>query len=419
MRIFSMLNTFFNEISTDSIIEPARSKNNIAIHKRKSKKNLHESEITIEYIKKLGLERKESNLNYLIKLFYEDFEIEIKREIVSSIGRQKQNDKIYDFLSKEVFNNHYMEIVYQMFRTALYKSKKDDRFIFLRDKMLEYYNNEVMQKMFEYYEFKQKRKTIKHEPKQIIKPSLLIGDNRITLDKIKDKQIQLIFTSPPYYNARIYSDYKSYQDYLNSMFETLKQCHRILEDGRFILINVSPVITKRAGREFESIRYPIHFDFHKILQEAGFYFIDEIIWIKPEYSVPNRIAGYLQTKKPLSYKPNCITESVMVYRKNSPFLLDKNIKAYDKNLKNDEQIDSTNCWHISPKSDKNHPAVFPEELCQKVLKYYSFENDIVCDPFAGSGTFGKVAIKMNRMPLLCEQNKEYCEKLKKSGFYEI
>lgn len=414
-----MLNTFFNEISTDSIIESARSKNNIAIHKRKSKNNLPESEITIEYIKKLGLERKENNLNYLIKLFYEDFEIEIKREIVSSIGRQKQNDKIYNFLSKEAFNNHYMEVVYQMFRTALYKAKDDDRFRDLRDKMRAHYNNEVMQKMFEYYEFRQERQVIKTQEKQITKPSLLIGDNRITLDKIKDKQIQLIFTSPPYYNARIYSDYKSYQDYLNSMFETLKQCHRILEDGRFILINVSPVITKRAGREFESIRYPIHFDFHKILQEAGFYFIDEIIWIKPEYSVPNRIAGYLQTKKPLSYKPNCITESIMVYRKNSPFLLDKNIKAYDKNLKNDEQIDSTNCWHISPKSDKNHPAVFPEELCQKVLKYYSFENDIVCDPFAGSGTFGKVAIKMNRMPLLCEQNEEYCEKLKKSGFYEI
>lgn len=410
-----MLNAFFNEISTDSIIEPTRLK-----HKKNNSKNsLPSPEITIEYIKKLGLERKESNLNYLIKLFYEDFEIEIKREIVSSIGRQKQNDKIYSFLSKEAFNIHYMEIIYQMFRTALYKSKKDDRFIILRDRMLEYYQNEVMQKMFEYYEFRQKRQSTKSQEKQITKPSLLVGDNRITLNKIKDKQIQLIFTSPPYYNARIYSDYKSYQEYLNSMLESLKQCHRILEDGRFILINVSPVITKRAGREFESIRYPIHFDFHKILQVAGFYFIDEIIWIKPEYSVPNRIAGYLQTKKPLSYKPNCITESVMVYRKNSPFLLDKNIKMYDKNLKNDEQIDSTNCWYISPKSDKNHPAVFPSELCEKVLKYYSFENDIVCDPFAGSGTFGKVAIKMNRMPLLCEQNKEYCNILKKSGFYEI
>lgn len=405
-----MLNTLF-DYRTNSIAQSV-SLDNLTQTYQKPK-------ITLEYIKKLGLERTQSNLNYLITLFYEDFEIEIKREIVSSIGRQKQNDKIYDFLSKEAFKSHYMEIVYQMFRTALYKAKDNDRFMDLRDKMLAHYNNEVMQKMFEYYEFRQNRQTTKTREKQLTKPSLLVGDNRITLDKIKDKQIQLIFTSPPYYNARIYSDYKSYQDYLNSMFETLKQCHRILEDGRFIIINVSPVITKRAGREFESIRYPIHFDFHKILQEAGFYFIDEIIWIKPEYSVPNRIAGYLQTKKPLSYKPNCITESIMVYRKNSPFLLDKNIKAYNKNIKNDEQIDSTNCWHISPKSDKNHPAVFPEELCQKVLKYYSFENDTVCDPFAGSGTFGKVAIKMNRMPLLCEQNLEYCEKLKKSGFYEI
>lgn len=361
----------------------------------------------------------ESNIDYLIKLFYEDLEIELKREIVSSIGRQKQNDKIYNFLNKEAFNSHYMELVYQMFRTTLYKSKKDDRFKFLRDKMLEYYKNEMLQKMYEYYEFKQKRETLKHETRQIIKPSLLIGDNRITLNKIKDKQIQLIFTSPPYYNARIYSDYKSYQDYLDSMFESLKQCYRILEDGRFVIINVSPVITKRAGREFESIRYPIHFDFHKILQDAGFYFIDEIIWIKPEYSAPNRIAGYLQTKKPLSYKPNCITESIMVYRKNSPFLLDKNIKMYNKNIKNDEQIDSTNCWYIHPKSNKNHPAVFPSELCEKILKYYSFENDIVCDPFAGSGTLGKVALKMNRIPLLCEQNIEYSEKLKRYGFYEI
>ena len=408
-----MLNLLFDYRNcTDSVFESVQL-SDIATNDNQIPK------ITLEAIKKLGLERSESNLETLLKLFEADLEIELKREIVSSIGRQKNNDKIYEFLTKQAFSNHYMELVYQMFRTALYKANLDSRFRDLRDKMLVHYNNEVMQKMFEYYEFKQKRKTTKNEPKQIIKPSLLIGDNRITLNKIRDKQIQLIFTSPPYYNARIYSDYKSYEEYLNSMFETLQQCNRVLEDGRFILINVSPVITKRAGREFESIRYPIHFDFHKILIESGFYFVDEIIWIKPEYSVPNRIAGYLQTKKPLSYKPNCITESIMVYRKNSPFLLDKNIKAYDKNLKNDEQIDSTNCWHISPKSDKNHPAVFPPELCEKVLKYYSFENDIVCDPFAGSGTFGKVAIKMNRIPLLCEQNKEYCEILKKGGFYEI
>lgn len=373
----------------------------------------------ITSIKKLGLEKNDINLDFLIKLFNEDLEIELKREVVSSIGRQENNDIIYEFLSKEAFNNNYMELVYQMFRTTLYKSKQDNRFAELRDKILGFYNNEVLQKMFDYYEYKIQKKSLKKSFRQIKMPSLLVGDNRSTLDVIKDGQIQLIFTSPPYYNARIYSDYKSYGDYLKSMQQTLKQCHRVLEDGRFILINVSPVIIKRAGREFESIRYPIHFDFHNILTKTGFYFIDEIIWIKPEYSVPNRIAGYLQTKKPLSYKPNCITESVMVYRKNADFLLDKNINFYSKNLKNDDEIDTTNCWHISPKSNKNHPAVFPEELCKKVLKYYSFIGDVVCDPFAGSGTFGKVAKSMDRIPLLCEKNEDYVQNLIRSGFNEI
>lgn len=385
----------------------------------KSSQSPIKSQITIEFIKKLGLEKSEENLSKLIDLFYNTAEIELKREITSSIGRQENSDRIFEFLQKEAFEKHYMEVIYQMFRTALYRAKEDEKFANLRDKMLKFYENEVLQKMFEYYEFRQKRESLKPKSRQITKPSLLIGDNCQTLHKIQDGQIQLIFTSPPYYNARIYSDYKSYQSYLDAMSATLKECHRILEDGRFIIINVSPVITKRAGREFESIRYPIHFDFHRILLENGFYFVDEIIWIKPEYAVPNRIAGYLQTKKPLSYKPNCITESIMVYRKNSPFLLDKNIKAYDKNLKNDEQIDSTNCWYITPKADKNHPAVFPPELCQKVLKYYSFENDVVCDPFAGSGTFGKVARQMGRIPLLCEQNEKYAKKLLQSGFYEI
>ncbi|HEB9341721.1 TPA: site-specific DNA-methyltransferase [Campylobacter coli] len=376
--------------------------------------------ITLEKIKKLGLIKTDLNLSKLLDLFYQDdIKIDLQREIVSSIGRHENNEQIYKFLDREAFNGHYMEIVYQMFRTCLYKSKEDERFAILRDKMLQHYNNEVMQKMFEYHTFRHQKQSIVKNKSQIAKPSLLIGDNINTLQNIQERQIQLIFTSPPYYNARLYSDYKSYQQYLDSMQKTLEQCYRILEDGRFIIINVSPVITKRAGREFESIRYPIHFDFHNILLKSGFYFIDEIIWIKPEYSVPNRIAGYLQTKKPLSYKPNCITESIMVYRKNSPFLLDKNIKKYDKTLKNDDEMDTTNCWYISPKYDKNHPAVFPEELCEKVLKYYSYEGDVVCDPFAGSGTFGKVAKSMNRIPLLCEQNLEYAEKLKRSGFYEI
>ena len=85
----------------------------------------------------------------------------------------------------------------------------------------------------------------------------------------------------------------------------------------------------------------------------------------------------------------------------------------------DLEFDTSNCWHIIPKSNKLHPAVFPEELCRKILTYYSFKTDIVLDPFAGSGTFGKVALKMDRIPILCEINEKYCDIIRGMNYDEI
>ena len=107
----------------------------------------------------------------------------------------------------------------------------------------------------------------------------------------------------------------------------------------------------------------------------------------------------------------------MVYRKSAPFLLDKNIAQYDKSFANDENFDSANCWYIAPTANKNHPAVFPKELCRRILKYYSFRGDAVLDPFAGSGTFGAVALEMKRIPILCEQNEFYCDLINKGNIY--
>ncbi|MBR1485683.1 MAG: site-specific DNA-methyltransferase, partial [Synergistaceae bacterium] len=330
--------------------------------------------------------------------------------------------KIYDFMKREAFNDkNPMDLIYQIFRTCLYKSRSDERFSDLKREIINYFQNENINKMNEFYDFRQQRK--KEKPiNKISNPILFVGDSSETLKEIPENSIQLAFTSPPYYNAREYSNYKSYSEYLLKMKDIFIACNRVLEEGRFFIVNVSPVITKRAGREFESIRYPIHYDFHKILIESGFYFIDEIIWIKPEPSVPDRVSGYKQTRKPLSYKPNCITESIMVYRKNCSFLLDKNMKRYSDYEKiENEEIDTSNCWYIAPKYDKNHPAVFPEELCRRILKYYSFENDVVLDPFAGSGTLGRVARKMNRIPVMCEINNDYVEIIESEepGYYDI
>lgn len=368
---------------------------------------------SIQYIKNLGKEKNIENFNLLIKLFKEDLPVDVKREIVSSIGRQNESDLIYIFLIENAFSTHPMELVYQMYRTCLYKGKNDSRFDRLGEKIKNFYNNEIINKMNSYYVYRQERHKRKINQKSINHPLLLKGDAEKTLKELPEQSIQMIFTSPPYYNAREYSDYHSYEDYLDKIKKVFTACNRVLEDGRFIIVNISPVITKRPGREFESIRYPIHYDYHKILEESGFYFVDEIIWIKPEPSVPNRVGGYMQTRKPLSYKPNCITESLMVYRKNCDFLLDQNINDYKEyNKYENEEIDTTNCWYIAPKSDKNHPAVFPEELCKRVLKYYSYEGDVIMDPFAGSGTLGRVAKQMNRIPVMCEMNEEYIKLIK-------
>jgi len=79
-------------------------------------------------------------------------------------------------------------------------------------------------------------------------------------------------------------------------------------------------------------------------------------------------------------------------------LIDWNMKQYSwekvKNSKVEEKYETTNVWQIDPTFDKIHSAVFPIELCDRVIKYYSFINDLVFDPFAGSGTLGKSALKL-------------------------
>lgn len=369
--------------------------------------------MTVKDIKKIGKERKPESLEILFKLYEEKFKIEVRREIVSSIGRHPNKDRVLEFMKTVIEQNKIMDLVYQAYRTCLYNNS-DIRFKELGDYIVKKFDNEMIYRMKKYFD--NKGQVIEHF-NYYKSPLLLEGDSSKTLKKVKDDSVHLVFTSPPYYNAKEYSSFHSYKDYLRKMKKIMKQCYRVLEPGRYIVINVSPVITRRPGREFGNFRYPIHFDFHRILTDIGFDFTDEIIWIKQEPSVPRRIGGYLNIKKPLTYKPNSITESLLVYKKEVGILVDENLKNYENGKinfnDNKDNIFTTNCWRITPKRNKNHPAVFPEKLCENVLKYYSFKNDVVLDPFAGSGTLGEVALNMKRVPILCEMDHDYIELINK------
>ena len=85
--------------------------------------------------------------------------------------------------------------------------------------------------------------------------------------------------------------------------------------------------------------------------------------------------------------------------------------------------ESSNVWNISPKSSKKHSAIFPTELCDRVINYYSFKGDLIYDPFAGSGSVGVSAIRNDRKFFLTELNETYfqdmIERLQKDLFHEI
>lgn len=252
--------------------------------------------------------------------------------------------------------------------------------------------------------------------------TIRLGDSEELLKEMPNECVDLVFTSPPYYNAKPeYAEYLSYEDYLLKMQKIIHECARVLNEGRFFVLNVSPVLQRRASRNEASKRIAVPFDFHRLFIEEGFEFVDDIIWVKPEGAgwATGRGRRFAADRNPLQYKPVPVTEYVLVYRKKTDKLIDWLIRKHPDQTalaesKIEDGYDVTNIWKITPAHHKLHPAIFPMELAEKVIKYYSIKNDVVLDPFAGTGTTGKAAAKLDRRFALLEQDKDYMEIIKGS-----
>lgn len=246
---------------------------------------------------------------------------------------------------------------------------------------------------------------------------ILHGMSENVLKSLANESVHLTFTSPPYYNAREYIQYDSYEQYLCLLGDIFQEVHRVTKTGRFLVVNVSPVITARQSRSQQSQRHPIPFDLHARLK--GWDFIDDIIWVKPEGSAKNRNGGFWQHRKPLAYKPNPVTEYILVYRKHTDKLIDWNVRQYNGQQLTASLVqdgyERTNVWKILPAFDKQHSAIFPPDLCDRIVKYYSFVGDTVLDPFAGSGTLGVVANRLQRNYILIEAKEIYIQYMKERG----
>lgn len=224
------------------------------------------------------------------------------------------------------------------------------------------------------------------------------------MKQIPNDIIDLVVTSPPYYNAKKYIQYNSVADYMTKMQVIFSEIERILKLSRICAINISPVLVGRSKRSEQSHRIPLPFYFVPMMEKIGFEFLEDIIWKKPDGAVVNRNGGFYVHRKPITYKPNIVTEYILIFKKKADFLI-------DKILRNDSIVhgnyERTNVWEIQPETKSYHPASYPEKLAENIIRYYSYEGEIVYDPFIGGGTTAVVCKQLNRRFIGFEIDKKY------------
>ncbi len=225
------------------------------------------------------------------------------------------------------------------------------------------------------------------------------GDARQVLDLLPKESVHLAVTSPPY-NVKI--PYLGYHDdlppdaYLAWLKEVWRSLYRVLVPGGRFVLNVAPT----SIRDFR----PIHHDLSRDLRELGYIMRTEIIWYK---QTMGRRTAWGSWKSPSN--PHIVPswEYVLVFSKGQ-WKLPGDPAAVDITAREFEKF-SDGFWAIPPeRRRKGHPAPFPEELIERIVKFYSYRGNVVLDMFGGTGTVAAVARRLGRHYLHIDTSPEYC-----------
>ena len=255
-------------------------------------------------------------------------------------------------------------------------------------------------KLFNTQKIVQQKSIIQNEISKEVLNKVHNKDSK-NIDFIPDDSIHLIITSPPYNNSKEYDEDLSLEEYLKLINDVMVEAHRILIRGGRICINIANI-----GRK-PYIPLSTHID--QIMIKIGFLPRGQIIWDKSASAGPSTAWGSWQSASNPILRD--IHEYILVYskgefgRKNSRSNKDDSISK-DAFLENTKSI-----WKFPTASARKvgHPAPFPIELPKRLIELYSFENDIILDPFAGSGTTAIAAKTTNRNYIMIDINSDYCK----------
>lgn len=297
-------------------------------------------------------------------------------------------------------------------------------------------------------------------------PKIIWGDSLQVLKQMKSESIGVMVTSPPYYNARDYAQYKNLNEYLVFMEEILKECYRVLDNHRVFVFNIGDIFdndnlftTSTWGKR----RLPLGAYFITLFEKIGFSFVDDIIWDKGQVQSQRHKNG----DKPYpyyQYPMNCY-EHILIFHKhrldstrypcpvcgclqvNGNAYTEKGLKSWECknfdcfersasnrgkrfsaktyftqneefNRENEIDRDFIYSWRrdikcISPvikinskgQNTLGHSAPFPQEIPEFAIKMFSYKGERVLDPFVGIGTSIRVAKKLGRIGIGIERDK--------------
>jgi len=223
-----------------------------------------------------------------------------------------------------------------------------------------------------------------------------------------ETEAALAVTSPPYFNAREYSWWPTYAEFLAFIGEAIDGMVKSVSPGRLLCVNSSPVIEARASRSERSRRYNIPADIHQLMTERGLWFSEELTWVKPEGAAINRNGRFYQDRHPLQWRANPATERIGVYQVPTNELNDAIIRRHRRERVEGE-FPRSDVWEINPIRDNSHPAIFPLEIPYRLIRFYTWRDETVLDPFMGSGTTLRACKDLGRRGIGIELEEKYCE----------
>lgn len=220
----------------------------------------------------------------------------------------------------------------------------------------------------------------------------------VKMNDIPDNSVGLAFTSPPYNVGKDYDDDMALSEYLNLIRDVGNEVYRVLVPGGRYLINIA-----NLGRK---PYIPLHSWFYEIhSQQLQFLPMGEIIWQKAKGASGSCAWGSWKSAKAPRLRD--IHEYILVFAKEDYSRPDKG----ESTIQRDDFMAATlSIWNIPPESAKRigHPAPFPVELAQRCIELYSYRNDVVLDPFLGSGTTSVAAKQLCRHYVGYDISEEYC-----------